>query len=163
MMRPVLERVGPVPPMHEQIVRVIHRLLPRFVAPRDPKKHFELDVKLPPFSRVEPGRAVKISGALPEDVTDGTLHFSTLTPGFILEEGSLPAAFGGFTYLFDPWETGKRLPFFDTVDRLTGRPALSDTVIINLFFEGTRENGEKVFGTKVLVMRGDLVINADAK
>jgi hypothetical protein len=131
-----------------------------FVAPKDPKKHFELEVELPPFSRVEPGRAVKISGVLPEDVADGTLHYSTITPGFILEEGSLAVAFGGYTYLFDPWQTGKRLPFYDTVDHLTGRPALSDTVIINLFFEGTRKNGEKVYGSKVLVLRGDLVINA---
>ncbi|MHC5081387.1 MAG: hypothetical protein ACYTHN_20475, partial [Planctomycetota bacterium] len=131
-----------------------------FVAPREKKDHFELEVELPTFSRVEPGRAVKISGVLPEAVADGTLHYSTITPGFILEEGSIPAAFGGFTYLFDPWETGKRLPFFDTVDHLTGRPCLSDTVIINLFFEGTKENGEKIYGTKVLVMRGNMVINA---
>jgi hypothetical protein len=134
-----------------------------FVAPKDREIHFELDVELPPFMMVGPGQAVKLSGVLPEDVTSGTLHYSTITPGCILEEGSVPSEFGGYCYIFDPWETGKRLPFFDTVDHLTGKPMLSDTVVFNLFFEGKKENGEKVFGTKVVVMRGNLVINAKVK
>ena len=89
--------------------------------------------------------------------------YSTISPGLIIEEGKLAVEGGKFAYEFDPWATGERFPFFDTVDCLSGRPALCDTVVFNLFFEGKRANGEKVFGVKVVAMRGDAVINANVK
>jgi hypothetical protein len=130
-----------------------------FVAPKDPKRCIDLEVDLPAFTALRPGQKVVLSGTLPGDVNEGTLYYSTVSPGLILEEGSRPVEKGVFRYVFDPWEAGKKFPFYDTVNHLTGRPELCDTVIFNLFFVGKRKNGKDVFGVKVLAMRGNLVIN----
>jgi hypothetical protein len=36
-------------------------------------------------------------------------------------------------------------------------------VVFNLFFEGKRRDGTPVYGSKVAVMRGSLVINANIR
>ena len=81
----------------------------------------------------------------------------------ILEEGTGLVAAGAFCYEFDPWETGRRIPFYDTVNHLTGRPTLSDTVIFNLFLVGRKMDGTRVYGHRVVAMRGDTVINVTPK
>jgi len=134
-----------------------------YVAPKNPARCFEIDLDLPPFSRVQPGQAVLVSGTLPDDVAEGVVHYTIISPGVIVEEGSIPAEEGRFRYVFDPWTLGERLPFYDTMNHLTGRPVLADTLVFNLFFEGKRENGKKVWGVKVFAMRGDKVINANVK
>ena len=130
-----------------------------YVLPADKEKAFDLVLDLPPISRVKPKDIVRLSGVLPEDVVDGTLHYTTISPGLIIEEGTSPVVSGTFCYEFDPWETGKRISFFDTVDILTGRPILCDTVVFNLFLDGRRADGTRVFGHRVVAMRGDKVIN----
>ena len=111
------------------------------------------------MSRVDPGEVVRFSGTVPAEVAQGVLHYTAITPGLIIEEGTRPVVDGRFRYEFDPWETGKRLPFFDIEDKLTGRPILCDTVVFNLYLDGKRKDGSKVFGYRVVAMRGDKVIN----
>jgi|GEM_PF-442842 len=134
-----------------------------YVAPKDPARAFEIDLDLPPFSRVQPGQPVLVSGTIPDDVAEGVVHYTIISPGVIVEEASVPMEDGSFRFVFDPWTLGERLPFYDTMDHLTGRPILADTLVFNLFFEGKRRNGKEVWGTKVFVMRGDKVINANVK
>jgi hypothetical protein len=129
-----------------------------YVLPADRQRSFELDLDLPPISRVRAGKTVRLAGELPPDVVKGVLHYTAISPGLIVEEGHGPVAKGTFCYEFDPWETGKRIPFFDTVDHLTGRPVLSDTVVFNLFFDGSRADGSHVYGFRVVAMRGDQVV-----
>jgi len=129
-----------------------------YVIPADRRAGFELDLDLPEISTVGPGRTVRLEGALPEGVREGVLHYTAITPGLILEEGHRPATEGRFCYEFDPWKTGRRVPFFDTVDHLTGRPVLCDTVVFSLFFEGRRKDGSRAYGFRVVAMRGDRVL-----
>jgi len=130
-----------------------------YVLPKEPGRFFLLNVDLPSISRIEPGKAVRFAGTLPADLADGTLYWTVISPGVILEEGSRPVSGGTFECAFDPWATGRRIPFYDTMDCLTGLPLLCDTVLVSLFVSGKRKDGTPAFGAKLVPIRGDLVLN----
>jgi len=130
-----------------------------YVIPAEADRVYELPLDLPPISRIGPGQVVRLSGAVPAGVRDGLLHYTVISPGVILDEGTLPVMDGVFCYEFDPWETGRRVPFYDTSDYLTGEPTLSDTVVITLFLEGRRRDGTNVYAHRTVAMRGSTVIN----
>jgi hypothetical protein len=130
-----------------------------YVLPRDTGTHVDITIHQPDFFRIEPDEILQIAGEVPEEVVEGTIHYTAISPGLILDYGSRPVIRGQFVYKFFPKELAWCYPFYDTVNYFTGKPQLTDTVVINLFLEGRTREGKKVYGMRQVTLRGQQVIN----
>ena len=118
----------------------------------------ELQVDIPRDSFVRPAEGpIQIPIRPGEDPpTDMELHFTTVMPGFLLEEGRLTPnifATGGLTYNYNAPRLHGDFPNLDLFDD-EGRTG-ADTITMSFLLSGIDEKGEKVYLARQVLLQGE--------
>jgi hypothetical protein len=82
---------------------------------------------------------------------------TALTPGVVLEDGSLTVENNGLTYDYDPVGLAVGVPILD-VER-NGQPVAADVVTVSLFGEGTDSAGQPSYAARVVTLHGAEFLN----
>jgi hypothetical protein len=107
------------------------------------KRHLQFGPPLGPFEHVT------LTVTPPADLTNTELHYTTTTPGFVLEEGSTTS----MSYTFD---LQKLAPDFPNLDR-DSNGTLADVITITLVVSGTDFSGVRRHRARqVSVVHGEL-------
>jgi hypothetical protein len=61
------------------------------------------------------------------------VFYAAITPGAVLEQGTLPVKEGEFQYLFNPQKISDRIKTYDTVNRVNGKPEIGRVVHLTFF------------------------------
>lgn len=118
-----------------------------YVTPRDAPP---LGVDKPGVSFVRPAAGAISFTATPPPGTMGTLvHQTTTMPGFLLEQGHLPA----FSYAYDAPRLAEDNPNLDLFDG-EGR-AGADAILISLFATGKEAGGADLFRARQILLQGE--------
>ncbi len=96
-----------------------------------------LPLNMPAEKRFSPTEGFEVTG----NSTADHVYFTAITPGAVLEEGSLPVVDGHFTYKFDPQKFAQTILTYDTADLVTGKPTISRVVHLTFFAEERGEQG----------------------
>jgi len=117
---------------------------------------------LPAMSRVQDLDRISVPLAWNPDVKDPKLTWSVMTPGSLFDEGFMDLEpTGQHDFVFRPRQVQVQLPNYDTVDAGSGKQLLTDIVVFVFFFEGELD-GQPVFDSTRVAMRGDVLLNPDA-
>jgi hypothetical protein len=130
---------------------------------------------------VDPPNGLLICGRVEPPIASGTLYFSLVKPGILMDEGAIPVKDGKFSYQLRPdqfsaefpniadvtWPSiPARLDFFQHLRRILRNTfavnpkqmSLSDTFEFDAFVLGEDENGRQVTAGAKLILRGNRVI-----
>ncbi len=132
---------------------------PLYVLPSDRSRIVDFSIESPPMFKIRPDEELRLHGVVPPEVVEGEIHYTTVSPGLIMDFGSRKLVSGRFVYKFFPKEMSYCYSFYDYMNYMSGKPELCDTVVITMFLEGKNGKGEKVFGTRMVVLRGETVMN----
>ena len=84
-------------------------------------------------------------------------HMTTLIPGVVLEDESLPVEGNGLTYDYDPVGLAAGVPILD-VERF-GEPVAADVVTVSLFGEGRDSAGQPSYAARIVTLHGAEFLN----
>ncbi len=111
-----------------------------------------------PVRSVDPSGVTDIILTWPTDLETPTIHYGLIMPGQVLDQGIEKPDENQWSYPLEPMQIATQFPNFDVRYFGTGKPALADTVVFQFFMEATR-NGQKVYDSLRLVLRGDKLYN----
>jgi len=120
-----------------------------------------LGVGLQVVSHVPGGEDVVIPLSWPKTVKNVKLTYSIMMPGTVLDEGERRIDGRHYKLVVRPEQLSIQYPFIDTVDYASGRKIMADTIVVVVFLEGEKD-GEKVYDTTRLILRGRTLFNARA-
>jgi len=113
----------------------------------------DLLLNLPPVSFVRPAEGpVNISISPPSGLSDVQLRFSTVMPGFILEEGTKTE----LTYNYDAVRLHQDFPNLDLSDA-DGRTGV-DTVTMSFLVSGTDAEGKQVYQARQVRLQDEVLL-----
>ena len=113
-----------------------------------------LKLNLPEQSSFSPSGTLTINGAS----TSKTISFAALTPGAVLDQGTIPVKGGKFSYTFNPAAIAQRIPLYDTVNLVTGKPEIKDVVQLTFFSAETGSGGTVYHSAVRVILRGTTVL-----
>lgn len=123
-----------------------------------PEAPARLHADVPPVTRIAPYGTARVPLRWPAGLNDVTIHFAAITPGLVIEQGSVRPASPAWEYAFTPTEAVIRAPNFDVRMFQNGYPALADTAVFLFCLEGM-DGGRRVADGLSLVLRGDVLLN----
>jgi len=126
------------------------------VIPRDGRER--LHTGLPPVSRIRPWETARVPLTWDEGLRDVTIHFATVTPGLVIEHGSVQPAGPAWTYSFTPLEAVIRAPNFDFRQFANGELALADLAVMMFCLEA-RDGDRRVADAASVILRGDALLD----
>jgi len=91
-------------------------------------------LKMPGEQQFSPLEGMEIKG----ETSAFEVYYAAITPGAILEQGTVPVKNGEFRYKFDVKAIAERIKTYDIIDLVTGKPQIGRIVHLTFF---TRENG----------------------
>ena len=113
----------------------------------------DLLLNLPPVSFVRPAEGpINISISPPSGLSDVQLRFSTVMPGFILEEGTKT----DLTYNYDAVLLNNDFPNLDLSDA-DGRTGV-DTVTISFLVSGKDAEGKQAYQARQVLLQGEVLL-----
>jgi len=113
-----------------------------------------IKLDLPAEYSFNPAKELVITG----NSTAQKIHFAAVTPGAVLDQGSVPVTNGKFEYRFNPAEMNRKVPAYDIVNLRTGQPEIKDVVHITFFSEEVTPGGSTYHSFIRLILRGNTVI-----
>jgi hypothetical protein len=109
-----------------------------------------LTVDLPKSSRVEPGKgAIDIDVLQTDDLSNVNLHYTTVMPGFILEESMS----GNLSYTYDAPLLNQTFPNIDLEDD-DSRTGV-DTITMSFLVSGEDGGGNTVYRARQVLLQGE--------
>lgn len=94
-----------------------------------------------------------------EGKTNGeTVYFAAVTPGVVVDQGSLAVEAGKFVYRFDPAAVNQRVPLYDTVNVRTGRKELGRIIHLTFLAQESTADGTPYHSWTRVVLRGATAI-----
>ncbi len=113
-----------------------------------------LVVNKPEDSFVRPAEgAIPISVSNPAGLSQTEVKFTTVMPGFLLEQGQLPA----LTYSYDAPELAQEFPNLDLFDG-DGKAGV-DTITMSLLASGTDASGQPQYRARQILLQGEELFN----
>ena len=88
-----------------------------------------------------------------------TVHYTLITPGAVIEQGTLPVARGRFQYPFDPAAVHAKVPLYDITSMTTGKPQIGRVIHLT-FFSEEKSAGGAFFDVRRVILRGTTAIAA---
>ncbi len=98
-----------------------------------------------------PGITLNLSGQQTLSPTDGLVihgsssgsqvYFAAITPGAVLEEGTIPVIDGEFIYKFNPQKMADGIKTYDIINLVNGKPEIGRIVHLTFFSEEMGANG----------------------
>ncbi len=113
-----------------------------------------LKLNLPEQSSFSASGTLTITGSS----TSKTISYAALTPGAVLDQGTVPVAGGKFIYTFDPAALAAKIPIYDTVNLVTGKPEIKDVVQLTFFSTETGAGGAVYHSAVRVIIRGTTVL-----
>ncbi len=98
-----------------------------------------------------------VTASAPDGITLTGGHMTSLMPGVVLEDGSLPVEANGLTYDYDPVGLAAGVSILD-VER-NGVPVAADVVTVSLFGEGMDSDGQPSYAARVVTLHGPEFLN----
>ncbi len=123
------------------------------VSPHSPP----LTVDLPRHDFLTAPADFTVTASAPDGITLTGGHMTSLMPGVVLEDGSLPVEANGLTYDYDPVGLAAGVSILD-VER-NGQPVAADVVTVSLFGEGTDSEGQPSYAARVVTLHGAEFLN----
>jgi len=115
-----------------------------------------LKLNLPGESTFNPARELVITG----NSTARKIYYAAVTPGAVLDQGSVPVTGGKFEYRFNPAAINRKVPAYDIVNLKTRQPEIKDVVHLTFFSEEVTPGGGTYHTCVRLILRGTTVIYA---
>jgi hypothetical protein len=113
-----------------------------------------LKLNLPELSSFTPPGPLTITGTS----TSTSISYAALTPGAVLDGGTIPVNNGKFTYTFDPVAMNQKVPHYDVVNITNGKWELKEVVQIT-FFSTEKGPGGATYDTAIrVILRGNTVL-----
>ena len=112
-----------------------------------------IQILVPDGTTFDPVTGIHIIGRS----TAGSVHFTALMPGAVLDQGNLTVSNGQFDYLFNPADLHRRAQTYDVADVTTGKPALGDVVHLTFFTEEKTADGQTYHAFTRVIVRGNQV------
>ena len=123
------------------------------VSPHSPP----LTVDLPRHDFLTAPADFTVTASAPTGMTLTGGHMTALTPGVVLEDGSLTVRNNGLTYDYDPVDLAAGVPILD-VERFD-EPVAVDVVTVSLFGQGTDSEGQPSYAARVVTLHGAEFLN----
>ena len=98
-----------------------------------------------------------VTATAPAGLTLSEGHMTALTPGVVLEDGSLTTRNNGLTYDYDPVGLAAGVPMLDV--EFDDRPVAADVVTVSLFGEGADRDGRPSYAARVVTLHGPELLN----
>jgi len=108
-----------------------------------------LRLNLPPVSKIDPAKGLRITGA----TTARSVHYAMIMPGAVLAQGELPVTGGVFAFSFDPAVVGAATQTYSPPGQ-NGRTELGPVVHLTFFSEETAPVSGHSFVR--LIIRGNM-------
>jgi hypothetical protein len=113
-----------------------------------------LKLNLPGESTFNPAKELVISG----NSTARKIYYAAVTPGAVLDQGSVTVTSGKFEYRFNPEAINRKVPAYDITNLKTGQPEIKDVVHLTFFSEEVTPSGSTYHTCVRLILRGNTVI-----
>ena len=123
------------------------------VSPHSPP----LTVDLPRHDFLTAPADFTVTASAPDGITLTGGHMTSLMPGVVLEDGSLPVEANGLTYDYDPVGLAAGVSILD-VER-NGVPVAADVVTVSLFGEGMDSDGQPSYAARMVTLHGPEFLN----
>jgi Zn-dependent metalloprotease len=91
--------------------------------------------------------------------TAGTVRYTLITPGAVIEQGELPVKAGRFSYVFDPAAVHAKVPLYDITSITTGKPQIGRVIHLTFFSQETGTGGS-FFDVSRVILRGTTVLTS---
>lgn len=116
-----------------------------------------LTFDLPPISSIDPAKPTRFRGAS----TASEVDYAMITPGAVLEQGTIPVSKGAFSFTFDPRSLHERAQTYVVANNATGKPELANVVHLTFF---SRETSPAAYHSFVrLIVRANRVHYTQAR
>ena len=113
-----------------------------------------LKLNLPEQSSFAAAGTLTITGTS----TASSVSYAALTPGAVLDGGTLTVTGGKFSYTFDPAALAAKIPIYNVINVATGKPEIQDVVQLT-FFSTENVPGGGVYHSAVrVIIRGTAVL-----
>lgn len=102
-----------------------------------------------------------VDGLLIEGTTTAdTVYYAAITPGAVIEQGTLPVVNGRFFYRFEPAAVNRKIPIYDIESHRTGHKDIGRVVHFTLFAAEKTANGSLSHSYARVIIRGNTAIYA---
>ncbi len=91
-----------------------------------------------------------------------SVHYALITPGAVIEAGTLEVRGGRFQYQFNPAAVHAKVPLYDIVNISSGRPQIGRVVHLTFFSEEKGAGPASFFDFARVILRGTTAISARA-
>jgi hypothetical protein len=119
-----------------------------------PASEPDLKLNLPEQSSFAAAGTLTITGTS----TGSSISFAALTPGAVLDLGTLTVSGGKFTYTFNPAVLAAKVPIYNIVNVATGKPEIQDVVQLTFFSTETGPGGVIYHSAVRVIIRGTSVL-----
>ncbi len=116
----------------------------------------EIRFNLPAESYFTPADGVHITGTTTAD----QVSYAAVIPGAVIEQGKLAVSGGMFTYVFDPVSINKKVPIYDIMNLVSGKPEIGKIVHLTFFSKESDPQGLPCHSFIRLIIRGQRVLYA---
>jgi len=113
-----------------------------------------LKLNLPPQTVFSANKPLIITGIS----TAADVNYAAVIPGAMVEQGKLNVSGGRFTYVFDPAAINKKIPTYDIMNLVSGRPEIGKIVHLTFFSKETAPQGQSYHDFVRLIIRGTRVL-----
>jgi hypothetical protein len=96
-----------------------------------------LNLNLPAVKTFSPTSGLTITG----NTTATQVYYAAIIPGAVLEEGTIQAQNGAFTYTFDPQRMADKIKTYDIVNQVSGRAEIGRVVHLTFFSQEQGPDG----------------------
>jgi len=117
-----------------------------------------LATSLPVVTWIDPADTVEIPLTWPANLRDVRIHWATLMPGRVLDQGIVEISDRDWTLRFSPAQAAAQHPNYDARNYATGDPELADTVVFQLHLEARGPDGP-VHDSLRLALRGTALLH----
>jgi len=124
-----------------------------FVLENTPASEKGMQLNIPAIQTFSPTAGLTITG----NSTASQVYYAAIIPGAVLEEGTINAANGKFTYNFNPQAMADKIKTYDIVNLVNGKPEIGRVVHLTFFSEEQGVNGTYHSFARV-VLRGTTAI-----
>ena len=117
-----------------------------------------LETGLPVVTWVNPEDTVAVPLTWPADLRDVEIHWATLMPGRVMDQGVMEPSGRDWTFRFSPAQAAAQHPNYDARNYATGHPELADTVVFQFHLQAEGPDGP-VHDSLRLALRGTALLH----
>jgi hypothetical protein len=119
-----------------------------------PANSAAISLNLPGQSTFNAAQGLTIRGT----TTASVVYYAAVIPGAVIDQGRLTPTSGAFEYRFDPVAISQRIPTYDIINLVNGRPEIGKVVHLTFFARETPAGGSPIHSFVRVIFRGTKVL-----